>query len=179
MQASKWTLTLHSVVYDKALPSPARSVRFKAGSQLVNAALKEEEFSLLNEILFRCLQIPNWSSYSWLFPRSSISPVAFRTSPLGGFCCCSRLSVSGAKVAVLLLQQMLHLFSSLCWWHASCLDHLWAPSGPFSLLCLGLRLSLSSLLLAAAALPPSRVILVSAASPSVLNTRLTVPRHQS
>lgn len=136
MQASKWTLTLHSVVYDKACRHPAESVRFKAGSQLVNAALKEgKNFQLLNEDIFRCLQNPKLVQLLLTSFHGPASPVAFRTSPLGGFCCCSRLSVSGAKVAVLLLQQMLPWSPSLCWWHASCLDHLWAPSGPFSLLC--------------------------------------------
>lgn len=75
---------------------------------LVRLWRKGKSFQLLNEDdIFRCLQSPKLVHLLLTSFHSPVSPVAFLVFPLGYFCCCSKLSVSGAKVTVLLLARML------------------------------------------------------------------------
>ena len=83
-----------------------------AHSWLMRPWRKGKSFWLLNEDdVFRCLQNPKLVHLLLTSFHSPVSPVAFLVFSLGYFCCCSKLSVSGAKVTVLLLAQMPPLVS--------------------------------------------------------------------
>ena len=87
------------------------ATKFKAGSLLINAAMKEGKcFQLLNEDdIFRCLQNPKLVHLLLTSLQSPVFPAAFWIFPLGYFCYCFKLSICKTKFMTLLLELMLPL----------------------------------------------------------------------